>query len=651
MIMRESASGKSSFRPEIEGLRGVAVLLVVLFHAHIQWLSGGYVGVDIFFVISGYLITNLLVRELESTGRIRFLEFYARRARRLLPAAVTVILASLIVTSVLYAPIEQHWFAKTGLTAALYSSNLLFAHHATDYLAPVASENPLLHTWSLGVEEQFYLFWPLFLMLATYRGLKESTRRRLCMLFGAMAVVSFAACFWLTRIVQPWAFFLMPTRGWEFCVGGLVALYRDRLRLSSGLLALIGASAICISGIAFTTKTHFPGTAALLPVMGAAILLAMRMDPSKDLCARALASPPLKYLGRVSYSWYLWHWPVLVFGAVLFPASRTAAAACVLLSLGLAIVTYLTIEAPVRVNRHLMMRPRLSINFAVLLTVLCAGLCDVYLYGTVRFGNSPEQRRIANASNDLPKVYRDGCHLSVLAIESPKCAFGDTGSKTTVVLFGDSHAAQWFPALEQIAIDKHWRLLSFTKSSCPVPLIDVYEATLNRSYTECSQWRTDTIQRIIALRPLLVVLSSFSEAYIENGVTSAAWVDGFRRTAAMFANAGIRNIVISDPAPPDFDPLICLARSAWNHGISTCRYQPDSHATQTLVREEDDALDRLANVYVLDLSSEICSDLSCDPVRHGSIVYRDRSHITSKFSASLSPVLEFQIEKILHAAT
>ena len=258
-----------TFRSDIQGLRGLAILLVVCYHAHLSSVSGGFIGVDVFFVLSGFLITGLLFKEFDATGDIRLGEFYARRIRRLLPASAVVLVATVLTAVLILSPLEQLNLASSGVATALYVSNLFFLRQSTDYLASPPEDNPFLHTWSLSVEEQFYLVWPTVILLL----IKLTRSRRTCV--GAMALIamaSFVLNVWLTGFAQPWAFFGSPARVWEFAAGGLVAVTpltlghgRERLRAIS---SFVGLAMIVVAAATFDRDTTFPSVAALLPVVG-----------------------------------------------------------------------------------------------------------------------------------------------------------------------------------------------------------------------------------------------------------------------------------------------------------------------------------------------------------------------------------------------
>lgn len=303
--------GDGGIRAEIEGLRAVAVLLVVACHAGLPGFSGGYVGVDVFFVISGYLITHLLCREQQRTGTLDLAAFYGRRIRRLLPAFALLMIAVLAGIHLLASPLEQPALLRSALAAALYISNLHFAWQATDYWGPAAKQDPLLHTWSLGVEEQFYLLWPLLLAL-----LLMSAGRWRRLLVPAGIAASFGLALYWMALAPAKAFFFPLARVWEFGAGALLALFPGALQALSGRIGLrrrralaegAGLLLILSAAVGYDGDTRFPGLAALPPVLGTALVIAAGAPGLAGGGRSLLAWRPLQWLGGQSYGWYLWH--------------------------------------------------------------------------------------------------------------------------------------------------------------------------------------------------------------------------------------------------------------------------------------------------------------------------------------------------------
>jgi peptidoglycan/LPS O-acetylase OafA/YrhL len=354
-IKTGAGPGAAGFRPDIEGLRGLAVLLVVLFHAGLG-LPGGFVGVDVFFVISGFLITGLLLRERVQTGRIDFLGFYARRVRRLLPAALVVLLVVMPLAFVLYAPLDRGQVLGDGAAAALSIGNIRFALAAGDYFANLATPSPFLHFWSLGVEEQFYLVWPALLVVAAAMWRRRPRHGAWLALFNVF-VASLVAGMMLTISAPNWAFYSLPTRAFELALGGLLAVAAPAVaRLPRRLLAAggwLGALAVVGSAFAFDSSLAFPGALALVPTLGAAALIGAGLAGVGRLTPTSVLSVgPLRFLGRISYSLYLWHWPIFVLAGVAFGFGTRPAPIVALwligVSIGVAMLSWALVEEPFR---------------------------------------------------------------------------------------------------------------------------------------------------------------------------------------------------------------------------------------------------------------------------------------------------------------
>jgi peptidoglycan/LPS O-acetylase OafA/YrhL len=431
--------GKSpAYRPDIEGLRGIAILLVVLFHAGVSAFAGGFVGVDVFFVLSGFFITGMLASELAETGNVDVNTFYTRRALRLLPALLVTLLVTLGAVFWLYAPIDRAPIAGDARAVSLYAGNISFAQGAVDYFG--AQDNPLLHTWSLAVEEQFYLAWPLlFLSLAMF-GLASRGRRALFVAIAAAGVASFVASVWLTNAAQPWAFFGLPTRIWEFALGGSLALAingrSDARTPMSAVLQWAGLAMIAFAATTYDRMTPYPGFAALLPALGACFLLLGGNHQEASLVNRLLSVPWLTWLGRMSYAWYLWHWPMVGVAAVLYPGigvwGRLGWSAAALV---LAWLTQRFIEAPVRNGSTVL--TRVPSHWLLPGAVAASAVVAVASHALMKVA----EQRVSTAPQKqfaLARVDRKdhGCWDRTAEDATRLCEFGDKASSTTLVLFG-----------------------------------------------------------------------------------------------------------------------------------------------------------------------------------------------------------------------
>ena len=645
-----------AFRPDIEGLRGIAVLIVVLFHCGIPGFSGGFVGVDVFFVLSGYLITGLLVAEIQKTSRLSLLRFYARRVRRLLPASALNLVVTLLIGAVVLAPQELTDAGRAARATALYLSNIFFAINAADYFAPDVKSNPMLHTWSLAVEEQFYLFWPLLILLGL-RSLRSM--KALVTVLTGLTIVSLGTSVWFTANEGTFAFYQLPARAWEFGIGGLaVLLSRGTLKWRFGwwvAFGWLGILAILGSAHFIRGDTNFPGWIALVPVVGTTITLIAGAEHPRCGVGVVLHSDPLQVLGRLSYSWYLWHWPFLVFSAALLPnisiAGKTAAAAA---SLAVAGVSYYFVEDPIRFHPSLLKRPALSLYLAAIVTLLSLVGAFLAMWFAVRLANEPEMKTITAAIDDIARMPRQQCVSPRQSPEAKTCIFGDASSRTNIVLFGDSHAIQWFNPLQRIAESHGWKLTTMVKSACPA--IDIIPPGSSAGEAAiCTSWRAEALQRILALRPSIVFIGNATNLlWHKNNFAIRLSLDelrdGTRRTLETLTAKDLRVAVMRDNPNFTYDVPTCLARSArhsWYPGGS-CETDKFTALSAAVFESEKAGGRGLPNVHFIDLTDRLCRKDVCWTVQGGTVLYRDNNHLTGNFADRLMPVLEAELLAILN---
>ena len=662
-----------SFRPDIEGLRAVAVLLVVLSHAGVPLLAGGFVGVDVFFVISGFLITTLLLREAEQTGRISVPRFYARRAVRLLPAAALVLLVTLLGARLFLPMVRLGEYARDAVAAAGYAANLRFAQVGTDYLSADQSPSPFQHFWSLAVEEQFYLVWPLLILAAAHLWRR---RRSLAAVLGVLVVVSFVLSVTETARSAPWAYFGPHTRAWELGAGALLALGVSRLdrlpRLARAGLGWAGLAAIGLAAVSYDDATAFPGWRAALPVAGTVAVLAAGGAGVGPM----LGLRPMQAIGRLSYGWYLWHWPVLLIGPAVLRVSGSLPQKLVLVAgaLVLAWCSYRWVENPLRHRAALRRSTRLGLGLGLGLsaTVAAAAVLLVLLPSSVPVGKRDTDLRTAldrsaqpaetlsraiaathgrrklpanltpklvDAHKDRPAVWGNGCHADVPAtVVPPRCFFGDPAGATTVVLFGDSHAAHWFPAMDRIAKQHHWRLVALSKSSCPAVDVRLRHASLKREYTECTAFHRSAMARIRQLDPALVVLgSSFNyEPAHPEADRNAQWRAGWGRTFDALTGGGARVAAIEDTPYMGKPVPECLAEQT---DIGKCTRSRAGALRGPAQRKAFLSYADSPRATIIRPLDWFC-DATCPPVIGNLLVYRDSNHIATRYSAALAPLLE-----------
>ncbi|WP_243064240.1 acyltransferase family protein [Humibacter sp. RRB41] len=683
------AASDRSFRPDIQGMRALAVLAVVANHAGLPFATGGFVGVDVFFVISGYLITAQLVREHGATGRVRFAAFYGRRARRILPASFAVLAATVVAAMLCVAPALRPQVLSDAIATALYVPNLAFAAQQTDYLANT-TPSVLQHYWSLGVEEQFYLVWPALLVavLALAGWIVRRTGRRMpapapavrltvLVVMSVLLLASVIACVVQTSTDQPLAFFSPWTRAWEFGAGALAALAvregadlvrpPSRLRETcTAVLAWAGLAVIVGCCVLYTATTVFPGIAVVAPVLGAVAMIAGGRGAPRFGPNRMLALPPVLFVGAISYSLYLVHWPVLdlVQASVGYehPLALWATTGLAVASVPVAWLLYRFVEEPSRRSRRsVAVRPRRTLIAALGSSALLVGACVLAL--TVTSATPLASDRIAasvapsappvetayvpanltpdlqHATDDDPALYSDSCELDSKASAPHPCRFGS--GEQTIALFGDSHAAQWFPALRRVAAGAGYSLVTQTKSGCPAAAVEVdYKGA---PYASCDAWRASVIAQLQADPPDVIVLADYVDPVFEHaGDEASQWEHGMRSTIdALAPHAKV--VVLADTPDMGTSPVACL--SAHLTSADACARR----ASTVLDSATRDAQKRTAaalGVPMIDLNDYLCGT-SCPAIIGDTLVYRDSHHLTATFAAELAGPLGRRLAPLL----
>ncbi len=602
---------------QIQGLRAVAAILVTVFHARL--VPGGFIGVDIFYVISGYLITGLILREIEKTGTLDLRSFYQRRIKRLLPTSVFVLFVTAIFAWIFFPPITRDALGRDLFAAATYISNYLFAWWENDYQNLNATPSPFIHYWSLAVEEQFYIVWPLFILFLARYGKK--------VIFAGIAIttlLSLLFSIYLTQVAPIWAFYSLPTRAWELGFGALL-LFLPETKKKIRILPWLGFFGIALSSFNFNENTAFPGKNALVPVLATVFLMAsIKYWPPlfNDLANSRLS----QWLGAISYPLYLWHWPALVLpsSALGRPLRFYERFLCILLTIVLAHYTSKYVEEPLR---HKNFAPRTIYKGAAITTAasLVAGVLISFTSSSIitTKGQVSYQFDLVQVM-EKPAVYGDGCHVNYGETKSGYCTYGDKESASTIVLYGDSHAAQWFPTLEKLAKERGFKLVSLTKSACPA--VDAKRPDQGAfKQVHCTKWRENSIKRIAEIQPLAVITSSFQYFTPANSSISRAqwWNDGQRKLLKGLRGSTNNLIYISDTPRPLRDIPNCLASR-------------DSKVCDSTERSK---VSVIPGFDVINPNSWLCSSY-CPAIVDGTVTYRDASHISVDMALKLLPKLE-----------
>jgi peptidoglycan/LPS O-acetylase OafA/YrhL len=601
---------------QIQGLRALAAILVTIFHAKL--VPGGFIGVDIFYVISGYLITGLILREIENTGTLNLRVFYQRRIKRLLPTSVFVLFITAIVGMFVLPPITRDALGRDLFAAATYVSNYLFAWWQNDYQNLDATPSPFIHYWSLAVEEQFYVIWPIFILILSKYG-----KRAIFYGVSITTALSLMLSIYQTQSSPIWAFYSLPTRAWELGFGALL-LFTPKGIWKSRFLPWIGFSGIAVASLNFDETTAFPGFSAMLPVASTAILIgSIAAWPRffNDLSNNRIS----QWLGAISYPLYLWHWPALVLpsSALGRPLRIRESILCIGLTIVLAHFTSKYIEQPIRHKEVAGRTIYLFFAGTTIISLVAGLLIASTASSTINIAGTNLKFDLAKVVQH-PAVYNDGCHVNYGETESGDCTYGDRNSKTTIVLYGDSHAAQWFPALEELARDRGFALVSLTKSACPAVQAPRDDKGAFQN-SDCNQWRENSLARIKKLQPAAVITSSFQYYAPARGSSDREtwWREGQIPLLKALEGTSEHLIYISDTPRPTRDIPNCLA----SRDITTCNTTKET------------PVQVIKGFEVIDPTPWLCAKV-CLAIQDDYVVYRDGSHISVAAALALKPQLE-----------
>lgn len=653
------APSNIGFRPEIQGLRAVAVLLVAVYHIWLGRVSGG---VDVFLMLTGFLLTASLLRSVDRKGKVQFLSFWARLARRLFPLAALSLLGILVVTWLFLPQARWHDIIAEVIASALYYENWQLAFNSVDYLAQGNALSPVQHFWSLSIQGQFYLILPVLVAIAVLW--RARTRVVLFGLLSAMFVLSIAYSIYQTSNDQPWAYFDTGARLWEFALGGMFAIVLPRLRLPRGLrfgLGWFGLAALISCGLLLQVSTSFPGFVALWPVGAALLIIVAGSTGSRFGADRLLSSRVFDYFGNISYALYLWHWPVLVcYLEVQRQDTVGLRGGFIVLgvSILLADVTTRLVERGLKGFKETV-RTSLLIGLPCLLIVAGAGvgwsayldhranvLADqakdlrsypgaAALHGEWDLPAVPMVPMPADAKWDLPAIVDDGCQQKKTEPEVLVCTYGAENGSKTVVLAGSSLAAHWFPALEARAKANDWRLVTVVKSGCPLSVGGAPDTGAAES--SCPVWQPAAVQKIIDLRPDLVVTpGSRTTSYGEQ--LPRGYVDVWRQ----LADAGVPLLGLRDVPRARVVASECIEK----HGAALC--DTEASLSQDDVPPYDANPNVPPSMRFADLTPHVCrADGWCPVVIGNVLVYRDKSHLTATYARTLGPMLEREVQSAL----
>ncbi|MDQ3787764.1 MAG: acyltransferase [Actinomycetota bacterium] len=682
---RGPASSRPGFRPDIQALRAVAVLAVVVNHLSADWLTGGYVGVDVFFVISGFLISSHLGKEIDATGRVRLGRFYARRIRRLLPAALLVL--GLSVAAAYFLLPYPRWSATAheAMASAMYWENWLLAAKSVDYSAASEAASLVQHYWSLSVEEQFYLVWPLLLLLL----FKVRRRRAQVVGIAVVGAASLGFSVYYTQASPNEAYFVTPGRAWEFAAGALIALLAHRLVLpkaAAELASLAGFAMIVASAVLYDHATPFPGYHAVLPVAGTALVIMAGLRPGRQWHSPVTGSWPVQMVGNISYSLYLWHWPLILLAPfvlhdVLDAGEMTTPWLLAMLAAAL-VLSYLS-KVLVE-DRGLSFGP-LARSTGLTLTAMVA--CVAVVAVAAHLLNGAYDREVAEAERKAAVVEETPCHGAPAMAGGEKCEnrfgpaevvdmgpanryystppecratdrhmVGDKQTTTvcdfsrgarearTVWLVGDSHAQQWQGPLLDLAKENRWVLKLALLGGCPFAKIEFkgFRTVASESSKKaCMNWTADVADAVVDDRPTMVFTSFFArEEFADDGSDrsqTAQYRDGLEPYWRKWTRAGARVFVLADPPlNAKVRARDCVVLNA-DDPLACAVDREKAHPPDPLT--EVAKTTRVRDVTLIDLSDYFCDERRCYAVVGNVAVYFDGDHMNLEFSRSMKPMI------------
>ncbi|MEA3321216.1 MAG: acyltransferase family protein [Bacillota bacterium] len=652
------------FRTEIEGLRAIAALLVAIYHI---WLGNVSGGVDVFFVVSGFLITTSLLGRVQRQGKIDILDFNLGLAKRLFPAAFFVLLVVTLASMLWLPQVQWAQTLQEIFASAFYYQNWQLAFNAVDYLAQNNEASPVQHFWAMSIQGQFYLLWPTVvfgLALLLKKITKINFKATLTTVLLTVFTASLTYSIYLTSTNQAFAYFHTFTRVWEFALGGIVAVLGSQIVLRKSIsffIGWIGLIAIVLCGIILQVSTVFPGYAALWPTLAAIFIILAGNNGGSIGVHRFLSLKPLTSLGNLSYALYLWHWPFLVFYFILTGKETVPlldGTAIIIASIILSYITTNLIEKPIRtMKKETPKWKRGSVVFACILPVVLTAsfwanqihnaeseLANViqneeYPGALAVFSNNvvedvPVLPTPLQAKKDLPKVYEDQCHQNLEDAEVIACEYGTTNNPIyTVALVGGSHSAQWLPALEVFAQEEKIKIINYTKSSCRFTAEEVNPATSE----SCYKWNKELIQTLLSTKPDLV----FTIADVGRKAEVPA---GFVQQWETLNKVEIPIFALRDNAWFEFDVPSCVEEK----GVDSLECAQEREKALPSESPFSKLETVPANVNYVDLTNYLCDEDYCKPVKGNVLVYRDKHHITATYVKTIAPILKKELFAVLN---
>lgn len=695
------------WRRDIQGLRAIAVLSVVAYHYQLGPFHGGYVGVDVFFVISGFVITNMLSRAADSGSRPSLLDFYATRARRILPAASVTLLATVVATYVVLGGVRGLTVAGDARAALAFLANVHFSHVETNYLLAQGPSSPVLHFWSLSIEEQFYFVWPTVLVLIIARAGALGWRR---VAIAVTATVAAASCVFgvvLTHTDPTAAYYSTWVRAGELAIGALVALATPSLPTSTRLVgracSVLGLLLIAVAMVSFGASTAFPGTAVLVPVSGTALVIAGGGMHRGGRLEAVIGSPLMTQIGAISFSLYLWHWPIfeITLEKLGHVPSVPGRLVMVVAAVVLATLSYQCCENPVRRSSLLRRRRALTLGLAAMVLVATWLLVSVSWESVpgVTTSSAPrvvtsqadltsfveraaQQRRlgplvvpVADVEADYPNDILRNCLVNYLAPgavdgdQATNCFFGDTASSHTLVLYGDSNAAMWLRAFDELGRRHHVRVDLVARSGCEVAHTPLWDYSLRAPGVGCTDFRAWALQQIVRVHAYAVVVADFEYSvhrdYAFRALPENQYLAALAHTVHLLRATGASVTLLAPPPPGLPDPTTCLSTHVNDVGAcslplsclasatptgAACQFPQGSALNWASTFHLRDTITTAGGHYV-SLDDMFCTPSTCPAVINHVVVHENLFHVSDHFAAMTWPVLGEHLADVWNPTT
>jgi peptidoglycan/LPS O-acetylase OafA/YrhL len=649
----------TKIRTDIQALRAIAVIAVIIAHSKIG-LAGGFVGVDIFFVISGFLITLNILKEITKTGAVSLSNFYARRAIRILPASFFTIICTFLISLFLLSPVQLLSNLYDGFFSIFSLLNFRLALNSTNYFTNTEAVSPFQHFWSLCIEEQFYLIWPALILFSTKLFSKKySIQNSLNIIITLIIALSLTTSYFVTQTSPSWAYFGLHTRAWELAIGCLVAvnisIFERIGTLISKVLSLIGLGFLCLSFYFVNESTPFPGLWALLPTIGTAIIIISGANFHNSIIQKIFASSFLQFVGNISYSWYLVHWPIFVAMFYIYGKGLSIAEVStgIIFSFAVAIFSYYFVENPFRTSSFFKNNIKKTFKFSLITISLITILFSLTINATIKSKIVPlnyqiddietldKKIKLAVTQNTIPvdlqsklsQIGEDkfpGCfseRATPIIEEEMVCSLGDTKASKITVMIGDSHAWQWTKAWSNIASLHNYKLITFTKSSCPMQ-------DIQKNYTACVSWKELVFDRIAQLKPDIIIAGgmTYSESTSEN----------YQEYINKIKQLSSRVVVMQDTPYPTLNVPECLAKNL--NSEQNCSFERKNAYFASVQRQQDKDVAIRSGLRVVDPFDWFCSDKICPPIIDNNFVYFDVNHISTAYANYVTKLLDEKVK-------